>query len=373
MDKRPPLPSLPAPRLHDRRSWLQRGTALALASLAGSAWAQGEYIAQYGLRPGSSELDLGTQPLGVPSGVVSAVMRRDRILQAALAELKTPLRSFAFRRGADMLPLLADQRLEAGLLGDMPTLLTAASGDVWIVGLVKQTATALIARNNMVVGQLAGKRIGYVEASSAHLTVLQGLQAAGLSEQQVQWVAMGVADMPQALEDGRLDAFAAWEPFTTIALNKNPRNHIVFRGASADYFVLSRSFARQQPQAALELIAGFARALEWMRESQGNLEQAARWSMAESAAFSGIAPALTSAQVRAITRRELLDIPSAPALLDGGGPPRLKAEFEFLRRLGKLPPTAGWAQVEAALAYDGLASVQSDERRFRLHTYDYQP
>lgn len=356
-----------------RRNWLLRGAAVAAAFLAETAVAQTDYIAQYGLQAASADLELGIQPLGFPSGVVSAVMRRDRILQGALTQRKTPLRSFAFRRGADMLPLLADQRLDAGLLGDMPTLLTAATGDVWIVGLVKQTATALIARDNLVAGQLAGKRIGFVEASSAHLTVLQGLQAAGLTEQQVQWVAMGVADMPQALEDGKLDAFAAWEPYTTIALNRNPRNHVVFRGASADYFVISRSFARQQPQSALALVAGFVRALEWMRESQGNLEQAARWAMAESSAFSGAAPALSSAQVRAITRRELLDIPSAPALLDGAGPPRLKAEFEFLRRLGKLPTTAGWAQVESALSYDGLAIVQSDERRYQLHTYDYQP
>lgn len=369
----PPAPAQAPGPWPSRRQALRSAALAALATLGAGVQAQNDYIGAYGLRPGSSELDLGIQPLGVPSGVVSAVMRRDRILRAALAEFKTPLRSPPFRRGADMLPLLADQRLDAALLGDMPTLLTAALGQVWVVGLVKQTATALIARNNMVVGQLAGKRIGFVEASSAHLTVLQGLQAAGLTEQQVQWVAMGVADMPQALEDGALDAFAAWEPYTTIALNRNPHNHIVFRGASADYFVLSRAYVRQQPQAALQLIASFVRALGWMRESQSNLEQAARWSMAESATFSGVAPALASAQVRAITRRELLDVPSAPALLDDGGPPRLKAEFEFLRRLDKLPPSATWAQVEASLAYDGLATVQGDERRFKLHSYDYQP
>lgn len=372
MDCLRPSDKPPGPCL-TRRSVLRRAALVALPPLSAGVRAQGDYTGQYGLRPASSELDLGTQPLGFPSGVVSTVMRHDRILQGTLAELKTPLRSLAFRRGADMLPLLADQRLDAALLGDMPTLLSAASGQVWVVGLVKQTSTALIARDNMVAGQLAGKRIGVVEGSSAHLTVLQGLQAAGLTEQQVQWLNLGVGDMPQALEDGQLDAFAAWEPYTTIALNRNPRNHVVFRGASADYFVLSRAFARQQPLAALQLIAGFVRALAWMRASQGNLEQAARWAMAESAAFSGVAPALTSAQVRAITRRELLDVPSAPTLLDDGGPPRLKAEFEFLRRLDKLPAAAAWAQVEAALAYDGLATVQSDERRFKLRTYDYQP
>lgn len=352
-----------------RRHCLQ---ALALACTLPAAQAA-EYYDQYGLRSGSHEVDIGIQPSGFPSGVISAVMRRDRVLQTALAELKTALRSSGFRRGADMLSLLADQRLDAALLGDMPTLMTAASGQVWIVGLVKQTSTALIARDNMVMSALAGKRIAYVEASSAHLTVLQGLTAAGLTEQQIQWIPMPVVDMPKALEDGTVDAFAAWEPFITIALNRNPRNHVVFRGASSDYFVLSRAFVRQAPQAALQLIAGFVRALEWMRASLQNLEQAARWAVADSEAFSGTAPALTTAQVRAIVHRELLDVPSAPVLLDDGGPPRLKAEFDFLRRLGKLAPNANWSQVEAALGYDGLTTVLGNERRYRLTHFDYRP
>jgi ABC-type nitrate/sulfonate/bicarbonate transport system substrate-binding protein len=355
---------------------VRRCIALSLAALVlagASATAQADYFDQYGLHAGSIDVDMGTQPSSFPSGVVSAVMRRDRILQSALTTLKSPLRTFGFRRGADMLPLLTDQRLDAALLGDMPTLLTASSGAVWIVGLVKQTTIAVVARDNVVLSKFAGKRIALVEASSAHLALLQGLRAAGLNEQLVTLVPMGVSDMPQALEDGRIDAFAAWEPFITIALNKNPRNRVVFRGASSDYFVITRQMVRQQPQAALQLIAGFVRALEWMRESQSNLEQAARWAMADSESFSGTAPALTTAQVRAITRRELLDIPSAPALLDDGGPPRLKAEFEFLRKLDKLTSAAGWAQVEAALAYDGLATVLGDERRFKLHSFDYRP
>ena len=363
---------VPTPPPQQQRRCLTACLAgLALLGMGGPAYA--DYFDQYGLRAGAPELDLGTQPSGFPSGVVSAVMQRDRILRTALAESKAPLRSFGFRRGADMLPLLADQRLDAALLGDMPTLLAASSGGVWIVGLVKQTTTAIVARDNMVVSKFAGKRIGLVEASSAHLALLQSLRAAGLSEQQVTPVPMAVGDMPQALEDGKLDAFAAWEPFTTIALNKNPRNHVVFRGASADYFVINRQLTRQQPQAALQLVAGFVRALEWMRASQANLEQAARWAMSDSESFTGAPAALTSAQVRAITRRELLDVPSAPALLDDGGPPRLKAEFEFLRKLEKLSSAAQWAQVEAALAYDGLVTVLGDTRRFKTNRFDYQP
>lgn len=340
------------------------------ASLACTAHA-GEYFDAYGLQSASPELDLGVQPLGYPSGVLSSVMQRDRLLQTALQDLRQPLRAHPFRRGADMVALLADQRLEAALLGDMPTLLAAAAGEIWIVGLVKQSPTAVVARDNMVVSRLKGRRIGFVEASSAHLTLLQGLAAAGLSEQQVTLVAMGIKDMPQALETGDIDAFAGWEPATTLALSRNPRNHVVFRGSSSDYFVLQRPFARRQPQAALQVVAAFARAVAWMGANTAHLQQAARWALEDTNRFAGSASGLSSTQVMAITRRELLDIPSAPVLLDDDGPPRLKAEFEFLQRLGKLPAQASWAQVDAALAYDGLAQVLADERRYRVRSFDY--
>lgn len=359
-------PGLAALACSTRRQWLAWSGAL-LASSAGAA----EYYDAYGLQSASPETDLGLQPLGYPSGVLSSVIQRDRILQAALVQAQTPLRTHPFRRGADMVPLLADRRLEAALLGDMPTLLAAAVGQISVVGLVKQTTTAVVARDNLVARQLKGKRIACVEASSAHLTLLQGLAAAGLEEKQITLVAMGVQDMPQALDSGDVDAFAAWEPAPTLALARNPRNHIVFRGASSDYFVLERRFVKAQPQAAQQLAAALARAVEWMRASATHLQQAARWALEDTARFAGSPSALTSAQVMAITRRELLDIPSAPVLIDTDGPPRLKAEFDFLQRLGKLPAGASWAHVDTALSYDGLAQVLEDPRRYRVQQFDY--
>ncbi len=210
-----------------------------------------EYFDRYGLAPASPAVDLGVQPLGYPSGVISAVMRRDRILKKALADSRQPLKTHPFRRGADMVALLAERRLEAGLLGDMPTILAAAGGNVWIAGLVKQTSTAIVTKGDTQARGLAGKRIGYVEASSAHHTLLQGLASAGLDETRVKLVALRIDDMPDALERGDIDAFAAWEPAPSIALKNSNKNHIVFRGLSTDYFVIERDFesARRRPRA----------------------------------------------------------------------------------------------------------------------------
>lgn len=342
-----------------------------LASVFPGLGAAQEYFDHYGLSPASPAVDLGVQPLGYPSGVISSVMQRDRLLKKALAEVKLPLQTHPFRRGADMVGLLANRRLEVGLLGDMPTLLAASTGSVWIVGLVKQSPTAVVARGDTHIAGLAGKRIGYVETSSAHLTLLQGLASAGVGETQVRLVPLGVGDMPEALERNDIDAFAGWEPATTIALGKSDKNHTVFRGMTTDYLVIERGFEKQHPQAALQLVAGFMRALEWMRRAPAHLDKAARWAMADTASFSGKPPALSAAQIAGITRREILEVPSAPTILLRPGAPPLKQEFEFLLKLGKLPAGASWSAVEAALGYEAMARVLADAQTFPWRTFDY--
>lgn len=331
-----------------------------------------EYFDHYGLSSASPEIDLGTQPLGYPSGVISAVMQRDRILKKILADNSQFLKAHPFRRGADMLSLLAGKRLEAGLLGDMPTLLSASAGNIYIVGLVKQTSTAIVAKNAIQINSLAGKRIAYVEASSAHYTLLEGLASAGMSETQVRLVPMGISDMPDALARGSIDAFSAWEPAPTIAMNKSLQNHTVFRGVSTDYFVLERNFVKQSPQTALHLVAAFVRAIEWMRRSSRHTGKAAIWAMNDTQGFSGKPSPLSVAQIVAIMHREILDIPSAPAILNHPKAPTLQKKFDFLRDLNKLPPGARWENVQSALGYDGLTKVLADARGFQIHIYDYE-
>jgi NitT/TauT family transport system substrate-binding protein len=331
-----------------------------------------EYFDSYGLSPASAAVDIGVQPLGYPSGVISAVMQRDGILKKALAANKQPLKTHAFRRGADMIPLLADHRLEAGLLGDMPTLLTASTGAVWVVGLVKQTSTAIVAKGATQTASLAGKRIGFVETSSAHLTLMQGLSAAGLSESQVTLIPVNVGDMPDALERGDIDAFAAWEPAPTIALAKSNRNHTVFRGLTSDYFVITQAFAKRSPEGARHVVASLLRAIEWMRLSQANLQQAAQWAMADTTAFAGKSGPLSVSQIANITRREILDVPSAPTILSVAGNPPLKSEFLFLTALKKLPVDGTWENVATAFTYDGLARVLAEPRVYQVRSFAYE-
>lgn len=348
--------------------------SLLLATLCLGALADAPpYYASYGLASGSVAVDIGIQPLGYPSGVLTAVLRHDIILREKLATLGQPLQTHPFQRGADMLQLFNDDRLEAGLLGDMPTLLAAASGHIVIIGLAKQSPTSIVAHSQIQLRGLRGKRIAYVEASSAHQTLLQGLSSAGLSESDVHLISMRVDEMPDALKSGEIDAFAAWEPATSIALAKAPDSRIVFRGLSCDYFVVSNSFVRRSPAAVDAVVAAYVRAIDWLRLSQKNIERAALWAQAEAESFSGHPSDLPIDKIIGITWRDILNIPSAPSIIKNPkAPPPLLGEFEFLKRLGKIPDASNWGNVVNALNNDLLTRVLINPQLHETDRFDYR-
>lgn len=343
-----------------------------LIGLAASPAAAEEYFERYDLTPRAGVVHIGLQPLGYPTGVVGAVMRRDRVLREELAKQGQTLNTFAFRRGPDMVALVGGGRLAGALMGDMPTIATAIREPIWIVGLVKLTFSSVVSREEGVFERLKGKRIGYVEGSSAHHALLQGLASAGLGERDVELIPMGVDEMPEALEQKRIEAFSAWEPAPSVALAKSMSHRVVFRGQSTDFFILSRSFEEQHPEAARQIVAGFVRAVEWLRRSRRNQEQAVRWAMTDGEALSGRPAQVTVPQGVDIVRREILDIPSAPAVPAASGPnPLLASEFRFLQRLGKIAKDSPWERVESAFGYKGLRQVTAEPLRYRLSTFDY--
>lgn len=317
-------------------------------------------------------VDLGVQPLGYPTGLVGALMGRDRVLRRALAALGHDLDTFAFRGGPDIVERLDGQRLEAGLIGDMPTIAAIAKGDALVAGIVKRATSAIVSREEGLMTALRGRRIAYVEGSSAHSTLLEALASAGLGESDVELVPMSVDTMPAALLAGDISAFAAWEPAPAIALAQHLQHRIVFRGRSTDYLVLSRRFEAAHPEAARLLVASLVRAVRWLQRSRANIESAAFWAMADGARLTGHPAPVSARQAVRITREALLDVPAVPIIpASAHGMAGLGGKLMLLQRLGKVPRSIGSEQIDAAFAYDGLQQVLADPAKYRLNNFDY--
>ena len=258
-------------------------------------------------------------------------------------------------------------------MGDMPTVNTLVRNPTVVVGLGKRNFSSVVSRTASQIDALRGKRIAYSPGSSSHLVLMRGLKAAGIAESAVTLVAMEPGQMPQALESGAVDAFSAWEPTPSIAMQRNAANHTIYRGMSTDWVVAAAPFVREQAPVALALTAAYARAVLWMRAANANLERAASWVLSDGEAFTGEARAISLSKAMEIARKDLLEVPGSPAVpAKVDGVPPLTREFEFLRELGRLPAEAQAAQVTQALAYDGLRQVQAAPRVYRVHQFDYE-
>ena len=224
----------------------------------------------------------------------------------------------------------------------------------------------------MLVKELQGKRVATAFGSTAHFTLLNALANEGLSECDLNLVSMEVSDMAQALAEGRIDAFSAWEPTPTLAFADHPEFHVIHRGLSFGFLCLRRDFAAGHPAQARQLAAAVARACLWMR-LPGNLNRLASWSKGSASRLQGKPYALQEAQVVDLTRRDLLTVPVAPQI-----PERLLREhelfwkeFEFLKKSGAIPRDTPWERIREAFDAGLLREVMSQPKRYRLEAFRY--
>jgi NitT/TauT family transport system substrate-binding protein len=95
--------------------------------------------------------------------------------------------------------------------------------------------------------------------------------------------------------------------------------------------------------------------------------------MADGETLSGKVPDLSIAQGVNITRRDILNIPSAPTILpDADGKLPLATEFNFLKQLGKIPANNTGTKLTESFSYDGLAQVMKDPRRYNIRKFQYE-
>lgn len=351
------------PESTSRRRLLQAIGALPWASVR---------AAQVG-EASTQTIHFGVQPAAFPLAMFSELMQRDRLLAAALDRLGWRVEQHRFTKGSEMFEKLGGGRLGAAALGDIPSLNAVCEHDMLIVGLAKHTYSSVVASRYTTLTELKGKRIGNAAGSTAHYTLLEGLATVGLGEADVTLVETPVNDMPAELEAGRIDAFSAWEPAPTIALAKNPKHFVAYRGATNSYLLFNRTLAAARPEVAAEFVTAFARAYYWLKKNPDHVGLAARWSLTALAEFTGKPAALSAEQAIAITRREALDIVGLPALpkSDASAGGRLARQFAFLKQRGKLPATAQWRQVETAFAPRFIEETLRTPGKSRVFVTDY--
>lgn len=317
-------------------------------------------------------IDIGTQPLFLP-GVISEVMKRDETLKSVLAEHGVEVRFHSFLKGADVNFFLARGDLEAGIGGDMPTLVACANSYVLVTSLIDQHFVAMVARQTMMIPELKGKRVGYAYGSQAHYTLLEALASEGLGEDDVTMVLMDVDSMPDALHDGSIDAFSAWEPTPAIAMSKYPDLVPIGRTLTTGYLYFSGQFTDNSPEFTRLVVASQLRAMMWITASAENLRMASSWALSAASEMGGDITGISADLLSSVVNEGLLGISSsasinAKSLADNSV---LFREFRFLQNLGEVPDNTSWHRLKKCFDLAMVPEITSHAEQYRLNVQDF--
>lgn len=319
-------------------------------------------------------LNIGVQPLWIPTCVLWEVMARDQRLQADLRQAGCRLTAHAFFKGRDMNGFLRDGRLQGGMIGDLPALKAASEFDVRIVSLIQQGPCSVIAREAMPLEQLRGRPVGYAPGSNAHYTLVRILGKHNMNPSDVQLVPMDVIEMAGALAERRIDAFSAWEPTPTLARLNHPSFEVLEQEEARGYLCFTGQFAQKRPETTRALVASEIRALRWLRRNDRNLYIASGWARDRAVAFAGGELPLTAYDFLRLARRDLLRVPTAPRLLPHllAPPPtawipgEIPQQFRLARDAGLIDADADWERVRRSFAVGLVPEILATAKAHEL-------
>lgn len=121
------------------------------------------------------------------------------------------------------------------------------------------------------VAELQGKKIGVEIGFVSHLLLLNALEKAGLTEEDVELVNVPTNETPQVLASGDVDAIVAWQPSSSLALGSLPGSKAIYTSADEpgliyDLLVASPSSLAQNREEWQKVVAVWYRIVDYIQD-----------------------------------------------------------------------------------------------------------
>lgn len=157
--------------------------------------------------------------------------------------------------------------------------------DIKVIGGLHKGCIKLVVPPNSPIktaADLKGKRIGVDEIGGTPMAITTVVLANAQIDPQtgVQWKAYPLDQLEQAVSKGEIDAFAAWDPFGTLAVQKSGytvltdiATDLLFKGKTCCFLYASGKQIRENPEKIAALARAYQEADEWIAQ---NPEEAAK-------------------------------------------------------------------------------------------------
>jgi len=171
--------------------------------------------------------------------------------------------------------------VDIGALGDAPYVFALGAGAplkvVSIIHAEGRYTTAMLAPKDSplnTAADLKGKRIVTTRGSIGHFLAIKALRSVGLTTKDVQFIYLLPSESRLLLDNGSADAWATWDPYTTIATTQSQAKVLV----SGDSLLTNHLYLAATSQA----IAGKRQQLD---DFVARVDSAYRWSNAHPDAY----------------------------------------------------------------------------------------
>jgi sulfonate transport system substrate-binding protein len=261
--------------MHRRRAFLLPLAALLAASLLTACGSDGATTEAAAAPAAGEAVDLS----GVTLRVGDQANLAKTLLEASGqgAQLPYQIEWSTFAAGPPLLEALNAGAIDLGGVGDAPPIFATAGGaDIAIVGAStskdpNQSAQAIVVPKGSpikTVADLKGKKVTVAQGSSAHWLLLALLKDAGLTFDDIHASYLLPPDGLAAFSGGDVDAWAIWDPFLSLAQQKQGGTILangvgLVKGYS---FQVARAAALKDPklEAAIgDYLQRLAKANEW--------------------------------------------------------------------------------------------------------------
>lgn len=315
-------------------------------------------------------INMGIQPLWVPTSIITEVMSHDQILSNQLEQLGFSIAFYPFLKGNDLNYFMKKDALDIGVGGDMPAIRLVSNDGVEIVSLIQEGPISIISKNVQEIQDLRNKKIGYAFGSNAHYYLVNTLLTNGVSLDSVQLISMDIIEMTPALANGEIDAFAAWEPTPTLALESNSDFIVTHQGRSLGFIYIKEKLIEENLDVVYQVLAAEIRAIHWLKASDHNIAKAIFWANEESLKLQPNATLIDPEVMLELVKQDLPGklIKEYPRInhelvMDEGF---LETEYLLLKSLGLVPDDSDWSDIVSSINLEILETVISSPGEYQL-------
>ncbi|MGC4044809.1 MAG: aliphatic sulfonate ABC transporter substrate-binding protein [Armatimonas sp.] len=212
--------------------------------------------------------------VGYQKGGALQLLRVEGDLDKRLAQEGVKVEWVQFASAPPMLEAIGVGSLDIGSGGDGPLVFAQAAGhDIALLANTppgdNDSRGVIVPANSPAksLSDLKGKRIAVTKGTGTHNFLIQALDRAGVNYSQIQPIYLSPPDARAAFDAGKVDAWAAWDPYLTVATKATGARTLVNGGGittAGGFYFSTKTFARQHPEWVKALLEEVDKKSTWL-------------------------------------------------------------------------------------------------------------